>query len=351
MTQQAQPTPSLGTPRVVAVTGASGYIGKRLVERLLSEESVQRVVGIDIRPSPIEHDKLVSLEQDITEPIDTVFRRHRVEAVVHLAFMMRQLRDREESRRINIGGSSNVLWACEAAQVKRIVLMSSSTVYGAHPGDEPLAEEAPLDPPRGFSYANDKAEVERFYRGFAEQRAGIEVSVLRSCVVMGPHAENFITKALDKPVLLGVGREDPPMQFLHEEDLLDVLWHFIIEAHSGVYNVAGPGTVPWSEVVRMGGKRLLRFSAPIAYGITNLAWRLRLQNEAPGAGLDYVRWPWVVSTALLEQELGYEFRHTSRDAIESCLLAPPEPEISTAGSAAGAGDSPEEPSTPTDSES
>lgn len=316
---------SLTIPRVVAVTGASGYIGERLVERLLAEPGIHRVVGIDVRPSPLEHEKLVSVQQDIGAPLDVLFRRNRVEAVVHLAFVLRQLRDREESRRINVGGASNVLWACEAAGVRRIVLMSSSTVYGPHPDNEELlTEDAPLRPPAGFNYAEDKVQTEWFYRNYAAHRRQAQVSVLRGCVVMGPMVDNFITQALNKPILIGVGRDDPEMQFVHEEDLTEILWRFVSESHPGVFNVAGPGTVPWSAVVRMGKKRMLRFSARTAYAITNLSWRLRVQNDAPGVGLDYIRWPWTVNTDRLQKELGYTFKHSSMGAVQSYLGPSPE---------------------------
>lgn len=320
-------------PRVVAVTGAAGYIGERLVERLLANPGVRRVIGIDVRPSAIEHDKLTFLQRDITRPLDEIFRRAKVESVVHLAFVLRQLRDRAEGKRVNVEGASNVLWACEAAGVKRIVLMSSSTVYGPHADNpEALTEEDEVRPPKGFFYAEDKATCETYYRRYQEQRNDATVSILRGCVVLGPNARNFITTALDKPLLIGVGRADPPMQFLHEEDLLEVLWRFVTERHSGIFNVAAPGTITWSEMVRMAGKRMLRFSAPIAYGLTDLTWRLRLQNDAPGVGLDFIRWPWVVSTGKLEQELHHTFKYNSRQVVESYLGIDPlaRPEVASA---------------------
>jgi UDP-glucose 4-epimerase len=317
-------SPPKPSPRVVAVTGASGYIGERIVERLVAEPSIERVIGIDVRPSPIEHPKLTSVVRDVTAPLDTLFKRARVDTVLHLAFVLRQLRDREESQRINVGGASNVLWACEAAGVTRIVLMSSSTVYGPHPdNDELLVEDSPLRPPPAFNYANDKMTVEWFYRNYGEQRKRTQVSILRGCVVMGPMVDNFITQALNKPVLIAVGRDDPEMQFIHEEDLTEILWRFISEPHAGTFNVAGPGTISWSAVVKMAHKRLLRFSAPVAYALTNLTWRLRLQNDAPGVGLDYIRWPWTVNTERLEKELGFKFKHSSYDAVESYLGEPP----------------------------
>ncbi len=307
-------------PRVVAVTGASGYLGERIVKRLVAEPSIAHVIGIDVRPSSLEHEKLTTLILDVTAPLDALFLRHKVDTVVHLAFVLRQLRDREESRRINVGGAANVLRASESAGVSRIILMSSSTVYGPHPdNDHLLIEDSPLRPPPEFNYPNNKATVEALYRRYGEQHIPTQVSILRCCIVMGPMVHNFITQALNKPALIAVGRDDPPMQFVHEEDLTEVLWRFVSENHPGTFNVAGTGTILWSDVVKMAHRRLLRFSAPIAYGLTNISWRLRLQNDAPGAGLDYVRWPWNVSTNRVEEELGFKFKHSSREAVQSYL--------------------------------
>ena len=222
-------------PRVIAVTGASGYIGGRLVEQLLAQAEVARVLAIDVRPSALEHDKLTFVRHDVTEPLDGLFAEQRVEAVAHLAFVLRQLRDRTEGRRTNVAGSSNVLAACEAAGVRRIVLTSSATVYGGHPdNDEELGEESPVRPPPGFGYAEDKADCERLFHDYAGRHEESVVSVLRACVVMGPNARNFITEALEKPLLIGVGRADPPMQFVHEDDMASILARFVLERRPGV---------------------------------------------------------------------------------------------------------------------
>ncbi len=312
--------PASATPRVVAVTGAAGYIGGRLVERLLAE-GVERVVGVDVRPAAIEHERYTHLAQDICAPLDVAFRKQGVEAVVHMAFVLRQTRRRAEGHRVNVEGGNNVLWAAHAAEVRRIVLMSSSTIYGPSPKHTaPLDEDAPVRPPRGFAYAEDKAETERAFRRFADTRGDdVDVSILRGCVVMGPNAANFITAALDKPVLVRVGGEDPPMQFVHEDDVVELLWRFVAEPHPGVFNVAAPGTVRWSEMVAAAGKRLISLPAWAIYPLTQFAWLARLQNDAPAVGLDFIRWPWTVSTARLEAELGFTFAHDSRAALDAYL--------------------------------
>ena len=61
-------------PRVVAVTGASGYIGERLVEYLLAEPAIKRVVGIDIRASPLENEKLHAVSNSADAQVNSAAR-------------------------------------------------------------------------------------------------------------------------------------------------------------------------------------------------------------------------------------------------------------------------------------
>ena len=309
-------------PRAIAVTGASGYIGKRLVEGLLEQPNVERILGVDLRPSSIEDERYIHLQQDVRAPLDAAFAEAGIEAVAHLAFVMRQTRNRAEGRRINVGGAENVLRAAEAGSVRRIVALSSATVYGPRSGVAGMfTEDATPCPPKGFAYAEDKAECETLLERFQSRHPQCDVSILRSCVVMGPNAANFITSALDRPALIGISGDDPPMQFAHEDDLVGLLVRFIREPHPGIYNVAAPGSIPWSEVVALSGKRMLSLPAVLAHGLTQFAWLVRLQSDAPAVGLRFIRWPWTVSTGRLDAEVGHRFAYSSREALVSYLNA------------------------------
>ena len=304
--------------RTVAVTGASGYLGALLVRKLLEEPGIERVVGVDVRPAAVRDERCAHFQQDVRAPLDEAFAG--ADAVAHLAFLMRQPRDRAEGRSVNVGGAENAAQACATAGVRRAVLMSSATVYGAWPDNPPmLTEDAPLRPTPGFAYAEDKAEAEAAFRALAEARPDVCVSILRGCVVMGPNADNFITAALAKPALIAVRGADPPMQFVHEDDLVALLVRFLTEDHPGAYNVAAQGGVRWREAAALAGKRIVPVPAPLARGLAELAWRTRLQSDAPAAGLAFIRWPWLVSGERLATETGHQFAHSSRDALLAYL--------------------------------
>ena len=310
-------------PSVVAVTGASGYIGSRLLQELEAEEHLGKVVAIDTRPLSVPIHNVASERLDVTHPLDDVFRKHQVNTVVHLAFILRPGRSRAERarvRQVNLDGMMSVLAASRAAKVSSFIYLSSHTVYGAH-GDNPvpITEDAPLRPSLAFQYSNDKALCEGVVQKFAAESPEVNVTVLRTCVVMGPGADNYITRAFFKPVLLGVMGYDPPLQFVHEDDLAKLLRLVVMEPCPGTFNVAGEGVVYYSRLAHLAQRKLLFLPSAMAYPLTQLAWKLGIQKEAPAAGLDFIRYPIVVSTGKLKKETGFQFFYTSEDALADFL--------------------------------
>lgn len=92
-----------------------------------------------------------------------------------------------------------------------------------------------------------------------------------------------------------------------------------------MFNVAGRGEVPYSRMVRLARRPLLRLPAPLAYGLTELTWRFRLQSDSPSVGLDFIRYPWVASTERVQRETGFRFQYTSEEALRSFLETRPSP--------------------------
>ncbi|MCH8207247.1 MAG: NAD-dependent epimerase/dehydratase family protein [Chloroflexi bacterium] len=301
--------------RRVAVTGAAGYVGSSLIKRLEREEAVEKVLALDTRhPEKPFGPKVLFQKHDVTAPLADTLAEHTIDSMVHLAFVICPRGG--SARRVNVAGTSNVLEACAQAGVGYLLYLSSTTVYGAHP-DNPLqlTEESPIRPVKGFRYGEHKADAERLLRTFAERHSDVAVTVLRACPVMGPNADNFISRAFSKPFLVAVRGYDPPVQLLHEDDLAYIMATCLLQRASGVYNVAGDGALPWSEMASLFGRKLLALPAPGLYGLTALTWALRLQSDSPACGLDFIRYPWTACTGKIERELGLRPRHSARDAL------------------------------------
>ena len=303
----------------VAVTGAAGYIGSRLIDCLEGHSQVAHILAVDIRPPAGRWgSKVVFVQQDISTPLGQSFSVHEIDTLVHLAYVLRPGRDREAIRRVDVGGTVNVLNGCKDAGVSKVVYLSSTSVYGAHADNPPmLTESSPPRPVKGFQYSEDKVEVESLIQRFSAQGPHATATILRCCPVMGPNADNFISRAFLKPFLVAVKGYDPPMQFVHEDDVIDLLVQCVVDDAPGLYNVAGQGVIRWSEMSRMLGRKLVALPAPLLSAATEAAWALRIQSDSPSNGLNFIRYRWTVSTERIRRELGFSARYSSREAWES----------------------------------
>ena len=308
-------------PHAVAVTGAAGYVGSRLLQELEDQEGLAKVLAIDTKPLRRPVHNIQAQRLDVTHPLNDLFHDLHIDTVVHLAFaypLGAGYREVEAARRANLAGLNNVLTACRQARVSNFIYLSSHSVYGPHSGNPvPITEEEPLRPPAALPYAQDKALGEEAIGQFVGATPQVEATILRCCVVLGPSQGNPAAGALRKRLLLGVWREDPPWQFVHEDDLAALLSLAVINPKPGIYNVAGSGVVPYSEVARNMGAKLVKLSPRMAYAAADLGWRLGVQREARSRALDFTRYPIVMSTGRLRKETGFRFRYSARDALTS----------------------------------
>ena len=303
-------------PHCIAVTGALGYVGTVLIRHLVEREDVDSVLATDVRePNQALGSKVTFVRQDVSEPFPGLFAEHEVDTVVHLAYVLRQSRNRQANRRVNVDGTRNTLEACRRGGVGRIVYLSSTSVYGAHPDNpQALTEEMLARPVTGFQYSEDKLESERLLNEFASAMSGVAVCILRCCPIMGAHADNFIASAFDKPLLVAVSGTNPPMQLIHEEDMVRCLTLAVLGDAVGLYNMAGAGSIGWREMASTRGRHVVSMPAWLLYPLTQLTWALRLQSDSPAMGLDMIRYPWLASTKKIEREMGFNPRYSSRDA-------------------------------------
>ncbi|MBI4187144.1 MAG: NAD-dependent epimerase/dehydratase family protein [Chloroflexi bacterium] len=306
----------------VAITGVSGYIGGRLLSRLAKIESVKGIVGLDVKPPAEKPAKLKFYCRDILRPFGDIFVDNQVDTAVHLVFVMKPTHHHSHARRVDIGGMVSFLQACEQARVKHILYLSSHTVYGAYPRKvEPLTEGSPLRPLPGFQYSLHKAEAEHLLKDFAARHGDVRLAILRSCPVIGPNAADSVAAVMFQPVMLRLAGYDPLMQFVHEDDLIELMAILLHRQQGGIFNVAGEGEVRYSDVIALAGRKAITLPGWLLRPLMGLSWTLRLQKESPPSGLEFIKYPPLVSTEKLKREVGFQFRHSSREAVASFLSA------------------------------
>ena len=192
---------------------------------------------------------------DIRNPvIAKVIAKEGVDTVVHMSVISTPTGagGRGTMKELNVIGTMQLLAACQKApSVQHLVVKSTTTVYGASNRDPAMFTEdmEPRRAPRS-GYAKDVAEIEGYVRGFARRRSDVRTTVLRCANVIGPHVVSPMTSYFRLPAVPRVAGFDARLQFLHEDDLHDVLTHAVAAEVPGVFNVAGDGVVTLAQAVR-----------------------------------------------------------------------------------------------------
>jgi UDP-glucose 4-epimerase len=220
-------------------------------------------------------------------------------------------------KEINVIGTMQLLAACQKApSVRKLVVKSSTSVYGSSPRDPAMFTED-LEP-QGLvrsGYAKDSVEVEGYVRGFARRRPDVIVSTLRFANFIGPTVRTALTSYFSLPVVPTVLGFDPRLQFVHEQDGLDALWRATIGDFPGTFNVAGDGVLTLSQAIRRTGHPFVPMPSPAAPWIGQVLRRLGVADFT-AEQMRFLTYGRVVDTARMKDVLGLIPRYTTPEAFE-----------------------------------
>ncbi len=305
----------------VAITGASGLVGRRLLPRL-ADDIGGRLVGLDVREPRRRVRGLEFHRVDIAgselKPL-----LEGAEVLVHLAGVVDPILDEGLMARVNVDGTRRVLDAAAAVGVQKVVRVSPSSVYGAWPNNPvPLTEDAPLRPNPGFSPAVQAAEVERLLAEWSDQHPGITVTTLRAAPVLGPGAERLPSRLLLGRPPLRVRGAAPPMQALHVDDLVSALLLAVVSDLPGVFNAAADGWLSQDDLRSLLPRPVVpALPAELLERVLRRVWSSGV-GDVPPTVVPYLLHPWVIANDRLEAA-GWRPRHTNEEAILEGLDALP----------------------------
>ncbi len=272
----------------VLIAGISGGYGRLLARRIAREYPV---VGVDSRPWSSRLPTVPFYEADPRRrAFENVLRRERPSVVVHLGFARDfQLSDIKRYE-LNVHGTRRLLELCRRYGTARVVILSTSYVYGAVANNPSfMDEERSLAASAHYPEIRDLVEVDTLATAFMWRYPELRLVLLRPVPVLGPNVQSSIGSYLRRrtvPTILGF---NPMMQFMHEEDLCEAIALAIELGDRGVYNVEGSGEVPLSVAVEeTGGVRL-----PIPeFALRRLAARFL---ALPSGAVDYIKYPCTIN--------------------------------------------------------
>ncbi|MFC5382537.1 NAD-dependent epimerase/dehydratase family protein [Aquipuribacter nitratireducens] len=310
--------------RTVLVTGVSRYLGGKVAAALARHPARPRVVGLDVVPPPVPLGEAAFVRADIRSPaVGRLLREERVDTVVHMNVIAtpRSAGGRVPMKEINVLGTMQLLAACQKAPgVRRLVVKSTSGVYGAGPADPAMFTEstAASSPPR-TGWAKDCLEVEGYVRGFTRRRPDVQVALLRFASIVGPGLETPLSKVFALPAVPTLLGHDGRLQVVHEDDAVEAMVRATIgppgEHVTGAVNVAGDGVLTTVQAAALAGRPVVgvpeRFAGAAARWLTRAG-----AAELTVEDLRLLGYGRVLDTTRCRTELGFVPARTTRQAFE-----------------------------------
>ncbi|HZJ28255.1 MAG TPA: NAD-dependent epimerase/dehydratase family protein [Acidimicrobiia bacterium] len=304
----------------VLVTGLGTFWGSRLAQQLEQRDDVEIVVGLDTTEPrlPLERTEFVKADSSYSI-LARIVRATEVDTVLHTHLLVDSTQASGRAlHEINVIGTMNLLAAAGTAgsTVRKVVVKSSALVYGANFQD-PCVFSEDMDRTRAARTPVERSLLEsaRFFRDFAQDNPHITVTKLRFSNVLGDDIDTVFSRALHMPVIPEVLGFDPRLQFTHEDDVTGALLYATTHDVPGIYNVAGDGQIPWSEVCAVVGKRRI----PLPPLLTNWAvepLRIARVLDLPPEMLALLRYGRVVDNHRFKRA-GYRYRYSTIGTVDA----------------------------------
>ncbi|WP_299580845.1 SDR family oxidoreductase [uncultured Microbulbifer sp.] len=294
----------------ILITGALGYIGHQLGERL---SKTLPVFGIDIRSKAASFPVYV---MDICDKaLGALMQSKSITHVIHLASVMSAGRDQAAEYRIDVEGTRNVLDACLYAGVEHITVSSSGAAYGYYP-DNPskLDEHHPLRGNPEFGYSYNKRQVEALLAEYCEKYPHLKQLIFRVSSVLGAKTNNKISALFSQQVILDPGGHNSPFVFVWDQDVIRAISFGVNTNAGGIFNLAGDGRVSPREIAHTLSKSLIKPPIWLVKAVLRLGYSLHLTNTHPSQ-VAFLQYRPVLDNRRLKEELGFLPEKTSKEVF------------------------------------
>tara|TARA_R110000764_G_scaffold101377_1_gene186668 strand:+ start:473 stop:1402 length:930 start_codon:yes stop_codon:yes gene_type:complete len=295
----------------ILITGAAGYIGHQLGNRLAQDF---HVFGTDLRSRSDVNFPLQVM--DIRDrQLAAMMKQHRITHVVHLASILQASKDRDRDFDIDVNGTRNVLRACIEAGVQHVTVTSSGAAYGYYADNPEWIDES--DAIRGnaeFAYSDHKRQVEELLATFRSNHPELQQLVFRPGTVLGTETRNQITGLFEAKRVLTIKGSDSPFVFIWDQDVLAAMEMGIREDKHGIYNMAGDGALTMREIAQRLNKPTLNLAPWVLKSALQVAkW---LGKPTGPEQINFLRYRPVLSNNRLKNEFGYPLQKTSAETFE-----------------------------------
>ncbi len=309
----------------VAVSGAGGFLGSRLAERLAAEgHAVRALVRPGTVPRWLAEHGVETLVGDLTDRVSQQALVTGCEVFFHAAALVTEVAASEsEYERVNVEGTEGLARAAIDAGVRRIVFVSSTSVHAPNTG-RALEESSAIEPED--AYGRSKAAAERRLQKLSETER-IEIVIVRPSRIYGPRDASLgrVFRAIARRRWVLIGECAAEVDFVYVDDVVEALKRAATQG-TGVYLVGGPERVSverfFVEIARALGRRppslRLPFGPAVAVSALVAGAYVAFGREPPVAPkrLAFFRNSRVVDHSRARRDLGYDPAVGVREGVE-----------------------------------
>lgn len=299
----------------ILVTGISGYLGKVLLPYLINDDKIEKIIGLDIKKPNYENEKLSFINVDIRNP-EIIKYFQDIDAVVHLAFIVAEIKDKKTIYDINLNGAKNVLEAVKKSHVKKLIVASSIAAYGAHEQPELITEDTPLRGNENSYYSHTKFLMEKMLDDLEKENKNIMVTRLRAAVFCGANTNNFFLEIL-KTKILFYSKSNPELILVHEDDVARAFYLAIKRDVFGAFNITS-GNLNVKDMAN-----ILNIPAmAVPYFVMKIFSDILFKIGVSPVSSHWVvlgRYPFMVSNEKAKRILDWSPKHTSIEAFQEMV--------------------------------
>jgi UDP-glucose 4-epimerase len=313
------------TTTSVVVTGASNFLGGSILRILERHSNHRHLIAVDRRPPAFPLSRSEYMQIDLA---DTSSERKLASlmkecgehtTIVHTALPWGPVKKNAYAHELMINGSLAVLRAAKIGRTRKIILASTTDIYGAFATNPNyLSEEAELRGGTQSFYLEARIYVEEMFAKYQATQKNCCVTILRPCTILGSSISNFKTNFLQQPVIPTVLGFDPLMQFVHESDVLRAFVTVIERDAPGIFNIVGDGVMPFSRATRLAHRTCVPFPEFLMKIIADISWNIDM-GYAPSSHLPFLKYPCVADGEKARRELDFVPIYTSQEALLSFI--------------------------------
>jgi nucleoside-diphosphate-sugar epimerase/putative sterol carrier protein len=290
----------------VVVTGGSGQLGSVVLERLVADDTFERIVSLDVVPPRVPSPRI---DWRIADMRDPGLERHLegADALVHLAFIVMKAASRDTMQAVNVDATKRLFEASASHGVKRIVYTSSVAAYGLVPDlPEPVVETTRRSRTGFLAYADNKFEVEEYLDGFEVAHPDVAVVRLRPGVLLGRRIAHVSEASLRRRVMPVVGSVRGPIVW--DQDVADAVVRALKSDVHGAYNLVAADSLSSEDFARLAGFRLLRIPQLLANAVAKVSSGARFlsKNGTDPNWLAVGGFQMLVNSDKAKRELGWQ---------------------------------------------